>query len=246
MGRRRISRYRLCTLSLPTHQHIHSTHRKHGRRKEHNKPPRQSRRGAQTPSSPEAARTKARSDERKPLSWSDELCIGYVALGRIAFIGVQMLSKTMHMFKNKTLTSCRLLGIFRPSSSRMRQPGKRAASMHGLKGKKATWTSRTENVHFADTFCYNRNPQTTPRTRSTSTSPASIPRSSDRTRGSSRRALDLILAYTHSEIGMALRVYKRGCLSPKGLLFGSCIPQKGGLLLYQEGKCMNTTRLLHK
>ena len=113
--------------------------------------------------------------------------------------------------KNRALTSRRLLGIFRSSSSRMRQPGKRAASMHGLKGKKATWTLRTENVHFADTFRYYRNPQTTPRTRSTSTSPASIPRSSDRTRGSSRRALGLILAYTHSEIGMAFWVYKRGC-----------------------------------
>lgn len=144
------------------------------------------------------------------MSGSDELCIGYVALGRIAFIGVQMLSRTVHMFKNKTLTSRRLLGIFRSSGSRMRQPGKRAASMHGLKGKRAIWTSSTENIYFANISCY-RNPQTTPRTRSTSTSPASIPRSSDRTRGSSRRALGLILAYTHSEIGMAFWVYKRGC-----------------------------------
>jgi hypothetical protein len=30
----------------------------------------------------------------------------------------------------------RLLGIFRSSSSRVRQLGKRAASMHGLKGEK--------------------------------------------------------------------------------------------------------------
>jgi hypothetical protein len=76
--------YRSNTLSPSRYQHTHSTHRKHGRRKEHNKPPRQSRRGAQTPSSPEAARTKARPDERKPLSGSDELGVGYVMPGRIA------------------------------------------------------------------------------------------------------------------------------------------------------------------
>ena len=80
---------------------------------------------------------------RKPDQTSANPCLGVMSsvlgmllLKILCLLASERYGKRYIFLKKRTLTSHRLLGIFRSSSSRMRTTGKRAASMHGRKGER--------------------------------------------------------------------------------------------------------------